>query len=127
MKTLDVNEALANIRVLAAKVVESHQPGQHVTVWETVKAMEEGQIPALELARAVQGLDRYATERQRAPQEWQLGRELTPEEARGLAERHPEIAPLGEAMVISLARHGFRWMQMAGIVRQVQAGTSVQP
>jgi hypothetical protein len=49
-----------------------------------------------------------------------------PEEARGLIERHPEIAPLGETGVITLAREGFRWIQMASIVRTVQAGTTAQ-
>ncbi|MGW9436780.1 hypothetical protein [Streptomyces sp. NPDC055607] len=122
-KTLDLDAALAAVRELAARVVEAYQPGRHATVWEMVKAMEEGEGSALELAKAVQELDAYASEHRRAPQEWRLGRELTPEEARALIERHPEIAPLGEAGVISLAKEGFWWVQMAGIVRTVQAGT----
>ncbi|WP_329021045.1 hypothetical protein [Streptomyces sp. NBC_01601] len=123
-KTFDADAALATVRELAAKVVETHQPGKHATVWEMVKAMEEG--PALDLAKAVQELDAHASEHRRAPQKWRLGRELTPEDARGLIERHPEIAPLGETGVITLAREGFRWIQMASIVRTVQAGTTAQ-
>lgn len=52
------------------------------------------------------------------------GNSLTPAEVRGLIERHPEIAPLGETGVTTLAREGFRWIQMAGLVRTVQAGTT---
>ncbi|MYS39123.1 hypothetical protein K388_07458 [Streptomyces sp. KhCrAH-43] len=125
-KPLDADTALATVRELAAKVVETYQAGRRATVWEMVKVMEEGEESAVELAKAVQELDAYASEHRQAPQEWRLGRELTPEEARGLIERHPEIAPLGETGVITLAREGFRWIQMASIVRTVQAGTTVQ-
>ncbi|MDW8803676.1 hypothetical protein P1P68_02350 [Streptomyces scabiei] len=115
----DVDEALTRVRELAAGIA-GQRVGAHATVWETVKAMEEKSLQAVELAQAVQELDACATRIRQAPREWSLGRDLTPEQVRELIERHPEIAPLGENFVLTLARRGFRAFQMEALVRTVR-------
>ncbi|MEU0060606.1 hypothetical protein [Streptomyces sp. NPDC006334] len=116
---IDVNEALVRVRELAAEIVQQ-RVAVHATAWEMVKAMEEKSSQAVELAQAVRELDASATRNRQAPQEWSLGQDLTDQQVRELIERHPEIAPLGEDFVRTLARRGFRSFQMAALVRTVQ-------